>query len=864
MSRRIDHDAPTRDNLPALQAQLADLDDQLADTRRLLLDTAGPLGVPQEQLERLRGINDLQEFYRAIGRYVDLNMLVGDSLERHERLLRQVDEMRKETRRQAIAAIHTAQLPKKPPRGRRQAVHKKGRSFYDLREDEVTPRGSLDLDDMPALEAAVEEFPVEEVPVFVPPEEDREISRFREEDDVYEDEPEASAQPLKGINRLRATAERLAARGKVVIRYTLPGEEPVEHDEERLAFEDNDIDFRIRELHTSINRHDTYSLEELISYHKGLEAMIAIFQQSRPDAKTNIMIRNITRYLKLIKEVFEAACGFDETSQLKGQTIESLAAIFRECGIDLPAFQRLFAEHKVTQKECHFGVDRNEESEGEGEEDTDVAAMEKLAGSRRRTDSADKDPQTFHVARHMAQISVPLKVIEHAISQHERNRGKNYELRKLYMQALEQLSLELDKRNLRQAPAILHSGQLDIKGFDRAVRREEFPERLWRQQREVPEAVRRAFKQGIRRMYFSTPAGTGKTLIIITLTQLLNPDGNTLIVTPHGLLCSQFAEDFREEVGRRDIGLIAGTQGIFDQPVTIGTAVAVKKYAQEGLFPGDKFGLIFLDEAHRISAAQREDILSAFPNTPVICSTATGRNVDGRNLSDDFRCVYEIPLQDGMAAGIVNPVRLHRVSVPQSDTADDKQRAIGDLGPRTRAILEAYRKYCITDDGKRQQAIVTMDSIERAEVLRKIFNENADIRTNTIHSRVGKESEIGLDIAFRHGQFPVLVLVDLLTEGWDYPALQYGILGDPLYDEWRVEQRLGRLIRKSPGKGESVLIEMLGGCLDAVRYGQRRVIDAPETTPLDSLFGLRKRGFKNGDLLVEPKSGFWPKNPFKV
>lgn len=417
---------------------------------------------------------------------------------------------------------------------------------------------------------------------------------------------------------------------------------------------------------------------------------------------------------------------------------------------------------------------------------------------------------------------------EAAISQKDR-----LAINLFYLDLLQKIAAsEIEGTGGFTTPLLTKSRALDRKGFLSTVKENTLPPNLWRQQNESLQAIATGLEQGLTRMFIDVPPGTGKTRTSITLMQNLNPKGRTLFLEPSIQLCEQTVRALREINPRASIGIIAGNSAGFDGQMTVSTYHSLQKYVQEEMFDPEEYTLIIPDEAHRALTEQRVLISDTFPNAIIVGTTASSRDIGDRNVEDELDLVYRIPVLDGMRAGIVNATALW---TRQTST---------DLESKGQMAKEVFDEIC-----KGEQTLITVNSTTDANELVALL-KSLGIDARTIHSKVPrKDVNNSNELAFRRGRYPILVVCDMLTEGWDHPSLRNLIMLQPPRKEWQFLQQFGRIDRVLPGKDKSNLIVFTD--------------ERTDLTALKETFQLNPKTHPQGNLIITP-DGTWCKNPFHV
>lgn len=244
------------------------------------------------------------------------------------------------------------------------------------------------------------------------------------------------------------------------------------------------------------------------------------------------------------------------------------------------------------------------------------------------------------------------------------------------------------------------------------------------------------------------------------------------------------------------------------------------------------FGCVILDEAHHCPASTFQSVVSRFPAKHRFGLTATPERADGLTplIGVTFGpCLFEISYAELVAGGWLNapvvrevrtafsfdwqgPEDLHRLMDALADDAD-RNRLIVDL-----TVAEARAGHTV---------LVLSERVEHCRLLAE------NIRTQCVcaEALVGtlpKDKRRAVLDDFRDGRLPVVVATTLADEGLDVPRLDRVILAWPGRAKGRATQRLGRLMRPCPGKGQAVLIDLVDAGVPVLkrRHAERRKVYA--------------------------------------
>lgn len=191
--------------------------------------------------------------------------------------------------------------------------------------------------------------------------------------------------------------------------------------------------------------------------------------------------------------------------------------------------------------------------------------------------------------------------------------------------------------------------------------------------------------------------------------------------------------------------------------------------------------LILIDEAHHSKAKSYLKIIEYFKKSYKLLFTGTPIRLDNSGFDD---IAEDIVLGKSVRwlqeNGNIAPFKYYAPKL--IDTSLLKKRA----GEFTRQSTDETMKRVIYGDvikhyeklAKGKQAIVYAHSVEAAEVVSKAF-QSSGYQSAVVHGKTSQERREELMCDFREGRLPVLVNVELFTEGIDLPNVDVCIMLRP-------------------------------------------------------------------------------------
>lgn len=238
------------------------------------------------------------------------------------------------------------------------------------------------------------------------------------------------------------------------------------------------------------------------------------------------------------------------------------------------------------------------------------------------------------------------------------------------------------------------------------------------------------------------------------------------------------------------------------------------------------FGLIVVDEAHHTSAGSYVAILEAWPNAKVLGLTATPYRLDGSGLGGQYqRLVVGAHVSRLIRDGYLVRTRtfappasagLRQVRVRGADYALEDAARLLDLAAPIAEIVRTWQTHAAG-----RLTVGFACNVAHAQHLAEAFTA-AGIPSASIDGDddQGRRDQVLADL--RAGRLRVVWNCQLLTEGWDLPAISAVILARPTKSRAMWRQQVGRGMRSAPGKADCVILDHVG---NAVRFGLPDVDD---------------------------------------
>lgn len=368
-------------------------------------------------------------------------------------------------------------------------------------------------------------------------------------------------------------------------------------------------------------------------------------------------------------------------------------------------------------------------------------------------------------------------------------------------------------------------------------------------QEKALKAVEEALKRGVRRQVLNLATGLGKTICFAEL--IRRRGGRALVLAHRDELIQQAVSKIWKVYPGADIGIVKAEQDQHNRQIVVASVQSLHEKRLKR-WPQDQFQTIVIDECHHAAAPTYRRIIDHLKAELVLGVTATPFRGDKITLAEVFdEIVYSYGIVEGIRNGYLVDIQAYRVHT-QTDLDAVHTRAgdfvAGELetavntAQRNEAIVQAYKEYA---DGKR--AIAFTVGIQHAEDLAKVFRE-AGVPAAHVSGQTPPEQRRSILRRLHTGELKVVCNCQVLTEGFDEPAVEVVIMARPTKSLALFTQTVGRGTRPSPETGKTHMI-----LLDVVDSTSRhRVVTVNE------LIGLRhgvKQGQRVSEALTDEEKG---------
>ncbi len=307
----------------------------------------------------------------------------------------------------------------------------------------------------------------------------------------------------------------------------------------------------------------------------------------------------------------------------------------------------------------------------------------------------------------------------------------------------------------------------------------------------------------VRGVLYVLPTGGGKTIVFSEICRLCHEYGTDVIVVVHRDTLLMQASDKLRAINVPHTLIAPGHTNFGDAIKVASVQTLARRIGSIGV--EGKPLLFIIDEGHHGVSGSYKKIADAYPDASLLYVTATPRRRDGRGLGEVAQEMVLGPsirtlMDDGYlceavtygAAEVAGAERLRSTggdyNVKDVEELMDRRQVTGDA-------IDHYRRIC---DGA--PTIVFTATVRHAQDVAAQFREagyrfeaiDGKMPTNVIRERLG-----GLADKSLHG----IVSCELISEGFDAPAVVCGILLRQTKSLAVNMQQVGRLLRPDYADG---------------------------------------------------------------
>ena len=319
-----------------------------------------------------------------------------------------------------------------------------------------------------------------------------------------------------------------------------------------------------------------------------------------------------------------------------------------------------------------------------------------------------------------------------------------------------------------------------------------------------------------RSVMVQMPTGTGKTMVLAELVKRLmsKDDGLGILIVAHR---RELIEQIMATIKRMGLNANNHSSLVNNQTITVESIQTVSRHIDTSGFTPS---LVVIDEAHHALAKTYKMMWKAWPGAKFLGLTATPCRLNGRGFTDLFDVLvqsWDIPTfikekwlstYDFVSIKADSHTQLLISSLKKRGADGDYQVKEMDAVLNKRPSIERLYKSFV-DYAKGMKGIVYAINIDHARSIAEYY-QSQGVSAVAIDSHTPVREREQLISSFRSGNVQVLVNVDIFSEGFDCPDVEFIQLARPTLSLAKYLQMVGRGLRPSKGKNNCMIIDNVG------------------------------------------------------
>ncbi len=326
---------------------------------------------------------------------------------------------------------------------------------------------------------------------------------------------------------------------------------------------------------------------------------------------------------------------------------------------------------------------------------------------------------------------------------------------------------------------------------------------------------------------YQMPTGTGKTRLFTSIIRDINIWGlrhninyRILIVAHRSELIEQSSRSLDKY--RIKHGVLAGTmkdKRDLMRTIQVASIQTITHPANQCLIDDLKFDFIIIDEAHHAVANSYQKLWECCPNAKKLGVTATPWRMNNSGFAQIFDSyIPSMSIKNFIQKGWLATYQYY--SIPTSSElvksietinefdieGDYKSSALVEVCDTSKIRAQLYDSYAKNALGKK--GIIYSISREHSEHICSQFRSRG-VAIENIDSKTPAKVRETVIKAFKKGEIDIIVNVDIFSEGFDCPDIEFIQLARPTKSLVKYIQQVGRGLRKN-GDKRCIILDNVG------------------------------------------------------
>lgn len=329
---------------------------------------------------------------------------------------------------------------------------------------------------------------------------------------------------------------------------------------------------------------------------------------------------------------------------------------------------------------------------------------------------------------------------------------------------------------------------------------------------------------------FQMPTGTGKTRLFTSIISdikawsiINSKEAKVLIIAHRVELIDQISESL--EKYKVSHGIIAGGKERNLRPqVQVASIQTITHRTNSDLANSLDVDFIIIDEAHHSTANSYKKLWELYPNAKKLGVTATPWRMNHSGFSSIFdTIIVSKPIKEFISEGWLASYSYYSIKESSSikheiDNIDDfdiegdyKVSALERVMDNHSIRANLLKSYLELAKGKK--GIIYSISRSHSDHICNEYRE-AGINIVRIDSQTPRDERRLYVQRFKKGLIDVIVNVDIFSEGFDCPDIEFIQLARPTRSLVKYLQQVGRGLRPVAGKGKCIILDNVGAHIE--------------------------------------------------
>ncbi len=329
---------------------------------------------------------------------------------------------------------------------------------------------------------------------------------------------------------------------------------------------------------------------------------------------------------------------------------------------------------------------------------------------------------------------------------------------------------------------------------------------------------------------FQMPTGTGKTRLFTSMISdikawgIINQRNTRILIIAHRI---ELIEQISESLEKYKVahGIIAGgKERNLRHPVQVASIQTITHRTNADIANSLDVDFIIIDEAHHSVANSYKKLWDLYPNAKKLGVTATPWRMNHLGFTSIYeKIIVSKPIKEFIAEGWLAPYIYYSIkdgsqihqdisSIDDFDVEGDYKISALERVMDNRTIRAGLLKSYL-ERAKGKKGIIYSVSRKHSDHICEEFKE-AGINIVRIDSKTPRDERRLYVQRFRNGLIDIIVNVDIFSEGFDCPDIEFIQLARPTKSLVKYLQQVGRGLRPTQGKSKCIILDNVGAHLE--------------------------------------------------